>query len=383
MAIRSRTFDEMVRDGLEYLSNNTNITFLEQGSIARALVDASMLEINRLQDFVVTNYDNSFLSSAAGPFLDLFGQGFGLPRKGDARARVFKEDRNIRFYVRSGTLGQRLPDPSDPTKGRIPKGTTISTTDGTIVYQTTEDTTFPQNRRSVYVSAEALLKGSSSNVGANQLVTHSLGDSTILVTNDLAITTGRDLESDDEYRFRLVNAFSTRFSSNETAIRVAAASVPGVSRVRLIPFARGAGTFDVLLIPQGNKLPRSTKEHAERVISTVAAYGISSEVVEPTYVPISVSVRLRFAVEATEGEREAVKDRVQSAILRYIASVPAGGELVISQMISEILSVSRLIVDATIVDLVVDNDPRVVSNIRLEPDEILTPSEDEEAVVVI
>jgi uncharacterized phage protein gp47/JayE len=383
MTIRPRDFDEMVADGLDYLTANTEITFLEQGSIARSMIDAPMLELSRLQDFVVTNYDNSFLSAASGPFLDLFGDGLGVQRRTDLSATVFKEDGAIRFYVRTGTLGQRARDSEDSTQGRIPRGTIVSNANGDIQYSVKEDTTFPHNVKSVFVGATALVTGSGANVGPNQLVVHNLADRNIFVTNDLAISSGADQESDDDYRFRLSRAFSTRFSNSRSAVQVAATSVNGVVQVNLYPFARGAGTFDVLVIPRGNKLPKSVADAAARAVDRVTAFGISPRIREPEYVDVSLTVRIRYDKGVGEGLKDALRDQVQSAILNYIGNIPMGGELIVNQLRSSVLGVSDEIIDLTLLSLCIDGRPQAIRNQKLQPDELYTPSTKIEAVVVI
>lgn len=383
MVVRPKDFNSMVSDALEYLSTNTQITYLAQGSVARSMIDAPLLEISRLQDFVVTNYDNSFLSSASGPFLDLIGEGLGTTRNRDLKANVFKEDGIIRFYVKSGTLGQRLPDPLDSTKGLIPKSTIVSNANGNIQYSVREDTQFPLNARSVFVGAVSISVGSGANIGPNQLTSHSLNKSDVFVTNDLAINTGQDTENDEDYRFRLSRAFSTRFSNNGSAVQVAALSIAGIVKADLLPFARGAGTFDVLLIPRGNKLPRSVKNEVIRSINKVTAYGISPQVREPDYIPIKVTVRLRYAKGTAPGVRDALRDGVQSAILNYIGNIPLGGELIINQLRSTVLGASSEIIDMTLLELCIDGRPSAIRNFKLQPDELFIPDEENEAIVIV
>lgn len=125
MTLRKKTFTDMVSDGLNYLSRNTSITYFGDGSIAKALVEATALEISRLQNYVSSISENSFLSSATGVYLDLFGEMLGLPRLTSRTATVSAEDGAVRFYVTSGTLGSKVPHPLDRTKGLIPKGTKV------------------------------------------------------------------------------------------------------------------------------------------------------------------------------------------------------------------------------------------------------------------
>jgi uncharacterized phage protein gp47/JayE len=383
MAIKQRTLGEMTSDAINYLSNNTSITYLEQGSTARALIDATLLEVARLQDFVITNYENSFLSNAKGPYLDVIGNGFGIARKSTGRARVSSEDGAIRFYVRTGTLGQRLRHPSDPTKGLIPANTTITNPDGTVQYFTTEDTTFPVNLRSVYVDAVSSISGTQGNIGVNQLTINSLNNSEIFSTNDITIAVGEDQESDDQYRLRIAKAFTTKFSATSASIQLAANAVPGVSRSDLYQFARGAGTYDLLLVPRGNKVSKITRDQALRALESVTAYGVSARVREPNYVSIALSARLRFDATAEDGERNAIKDIVQSAVLSYLGNIPLGGELIINQLRANILGVSPKVIDVTILELCIDGRNRVIRNYRLEADELLIPSEDSDPIQIL
>ena len=376
MGLRPRTYNEMVADAVAYLSNNTNITYLEAGSIARAMVDASMLEIARLQDFVSTNFENSFLSNAKGPYLDLIGNSFGIARKLEGMAKVYKQDAAIKFYVITVTLSQRLPHPTDNTKGLIPANTSISNPDGTAQYSTLVDTIFPLNAKSVYVDAIASSTGAAGNIGTNQLTVNSLGLSDVYSTNDITITVGSDQESDDAYRYRISKAFTTKFSATSAAISTAANSVAGVSTAELIPYARGAGTFDVLLVPRGNRLSKSTKDQALRSVESVTAYGISPRIREPEYVPICITVKLRFEPGIEQGEQDAIKDIAQSSILNFLASIKIGGELVINQLKAAIINANPKIIDLSILELCIDNRPRGIRDYKLAPDELFIPDED-------
>jgi uncharacterized phage protein gp47/JayE len=327
----------MTRSSLRYLSQNTDISYFEQGSVAKALVEATNLEIVRLQDFISSAMNNSFLSTANGIYLDLFGELLGIPRITDRAASASIQDGSVKFYVDSGTLGSKLFG-SDPSIGLIPAGVEISTIDGSILFEVTENVSFPINARSAFAPVRARVTGSAFNVGANQLIVHSLTDKSIKVTNDISIVTGSDVESDSEYRFRLSKAFTTKYGSNKTAIQIAASSQPGVARSEIVPYVRGAGTFEVLLIPQGNRLTRTTIDNTKRIIEGVAAFGVSPLVREPTYVAIKIMGQLRFDPSIDEGERIAARRAAESGVLRYISSIPLGGELVLNQLRSAILS---------------------------------------------
>ena len=381
MTLKKRTLSEMTRDSLRYLSANTEISYFSQGSVAKAIVEATNLEMSRLQDFVSTVLDNSFLSTASGIFLDLFGEMLGITRIRDRRATASIEDGVVRFFVTEGTLGSRLPSGS-PGQGLIPAGTEVSTQDGNVTFIVTTATVFPVNTRSVFVPVRATESGSSFNVGANQLTVHNLTDPNVRVSNDVSITTGSDIETDAEYKYRLSRSMTTKYSANKTAIQIVANSQAGVSRSEIVQYARGAGTFDVLLVPQGNRLSRSVIENTRRAVEAVTAYGVSPTIREPEYVAFKVMAQLRFDT-AQEGQRAGARAAAESAILNYFASIPLGGELVINQLRSAILSSSTLIKDVKILELCIDGKPRVLSNIRLDKDELFVPDENTENSVQV
>jgi len=380
MTLKKKRLADMTRDSLRYLSANTDVTYFSQGSIAKALVEATNLEISRLQDFVSTVADNSFISTANGFYLDLFGEMLGLPRIKDRRASASIEDGAVRFYVDNGTLGARLRSP-DPSQGLIPFGVTISSLDGSISFQTSTEVTFPINARSAFVPIRATDSGASFNVGANQLVVHNLNDNNVKVTNDISITTGSDVETDSEYRYRLSKAFTTKFGANRTAIQIAASSQPGVSRAEVVTYTRGAGTFDVLLVPQGNRLSRTTLENTRIAVEGVTAFGVSPTIREPVYVAVKIMGQLRFDPSVTEGQRVAARRAAESGVLRYLASIPLGGEFILNQLRSAILSSSVSIKDVRIIEFCLDGKQRVLSNVVLDKDELFVPDDTAEDAI--
>ena len=383
MALRKRSFTEMVRDGISYLTENTGVTFFGNGGIAKALVETMALEVTRLRDFASTHYENRFLSTASGVFLDLFGEMLGIPRIQQTRAAVDLEDQILRFYVRSGTLASRLPDPNDNSRGLIPSGTTISTEDGTVQFVLPVAVSFPKNAKQVYVGALAQSTGKTANVGANQLTAHSLASTDVLVTNDSSIVTGTDLEPDDEYRYRLSKAMTTQASANATAVQVAAGTARGVVDAEILEFARGAGTFDVLLVPKGNRLSKTTLDETLRSIEQVTAFGVSPQVREPFYVPFKVTIQLRFRSGTEEGRKAVLRDRVQQAVLAYLGDIRIGGELVINQLRAAVLGVDQQIEDLRIARLCIDRRPRSIRNHQLRRDEIFVPDDHSEAIEVL
>jgi uncharacterized phage protein gp47/JayE len=373
----------MNREGLEYLAKNTGITYFGAGSIAKALVETNNREIMRLSQFIGDVFQNSFVSSANGLYLDLIGESLGLPRRTPSPGFASRNDKVVRFYSREGTLGAKLPDPADRTRGLIPAGVEITNPARSVSYLTVEPTYFPINAKSAFVAVQAETTGTRSSVGANQLTAHDLSIDGVLVTNDRAITSGSDLESDEDYRYRLSRFFSARFGSNSAAIQLATLGQPGVSRVEIDEFARGAGTFDLLVIPSGNTVPLYTLDLIRSSVDSVKAVGVSAVIKEPTYVPFKISVEIIPSNGVSPGQIASGKSSAQSAILDYFGSIPIGGEMVINQLRAAIITSSAAIKDLRIVEFCVRGRPRLVQNFVLGPQEMFIPDELSDDPVVV
>lgn len=370
-----KEYSDMLTSAIRYLTDNTDITYFTDGSIAKALVETNILEIDRLQNYFTEVSKNSFISRASGFYLDLWGEVLGIPRIVDKKAFAFATDGSVRFYVDNGTLGTKLPHPTNPALGLVPEGTLIQNATKTLAFVVAEAATFPKNARYVNVSVVAADSGTSFNVGANQLVIHNLSATDVKVTNPISISTGSDVESDSDYRFRLSRALSSRFGSNPISIELASLTSPSVASSKILQYQRGAGTFDVLLIPRGNKVTRAAIEQTRSAIESVAAYGISFKIREPEYVPIRLSIQLTYNRGTSSGEQLSARNLVQEAILDYIASIPIGGELVINQLRSSAISASNIIKDIKILELYIDCKPKTLRNIQLREDELFIPDE--------
>jgi len=363
----ARSKYELVDEALRYLEDNSDITFTQPGSVARALVEAV---VNAAYDVLVEAEnlrDQSFLPTAYGEYLDRFGEWLGVPRLSATPAVVVAEDRVIRFYVTEGTLYSKLG--GDGSGGYIPKGTRIYNSSGDIVFTVTEDAHFDRAATEVYVSAACNVEGATGNVGKGVLTQHSLGVGGVFVTNEQAITSGTEGESDGDYRIRLALAFRAVGGSRQ-AIGLALSRIPGVSDYFVREQARGAGTFDVVLIPSTSRVSELVKDTVAAILDSVAAVGVSIGVREPEYVPISMAVRLIFDPNSDEAGHAAVRVDVERTIIDYIANIPVGGWLIIDQLIARVLGSYPVLQDIKIDELIIDSRPQLVRDYKLPEDGI-------------
>lgn len=372
MVIERKPLYKMNQDAIAYLANNTEITYLNDGGIAVSLLKAANKEIANLQDLATTLFRNQRVSTASGVFLDMIGELFNLKRLTATSAATSRADANLRFYVDSGSLGTYLPHPTDRTKGLIPSNVRISNQEASVVYQTTEDTVFPRGQKAVYVSAQSIGKGSNQSIGAGKLVSHNLGVTEVKVVNETSISSGRDEEDDESFRFRISNAVLSLAGGNKSAIESSVLAFPGVKSLQIREFVRGTGTFDVFVVPTSQKLGSSLRNQIFTTIQRAKALGVDARVKEPIYVPFAISIQLYFYPNVESGRRQVIRDSVRTTIKDYLETIPLGGEIVINQIRSSVISTTTTeIKDMKILELCFKERPQIIRNIRLRNEELL------------
>lgn len=373
----NKTIAELNKVSFDYVLQATDgkITLLSPGSTVRALIEAPNRHLEQFYTALSLHQTMSYLSTAAGIYLDLIADLFGMSRLPARAAVATTEDSTVRFYVASGTLYDRLPKAGDLSRGLIPAGTIVRSTDSSITYTVERDITFPRTATEVFVPVRASIAGISHNVGAHVLRAHTLGVSAVYVTNVSSITTGRDAESDDEFRARIHDRVRSQEGANEIAIRLAILSAPGVADVKIIPFVLGAGSFDALIVPVGNKVSKETFEIASQNVASAVAFGIYWRLREPKYVRFSMVISLTMVDGRLIGERDAVRAAVERAVLNYMGNLRMGDELVISRLGALILESDERVKDYAIEALCINGRPQVLHNYRLEQDELFIPDE--------
>jgi len=373
--LKKKTYDEMIGQALGYLETHSEITLTAPGSLSRTLVEAAINEVLTAYNTADTAVRMSFISTASGLFLDLLGELVGIFRRQQQYAYVRGTDRNIRFFVNSGTLGDLIPKSGDPTKSQVPAGTTITSTGGNITFVVDVDHDAPAAATEIWVTARAQTIGTTSNLGPGQLTSHSLAAG-VQVENVDTVTSGAAVESDTSLRYRISNAVLTGQGANREAITDAAIQVPGISDVIVNEFSMGAGSFEMLLLPDGNRVPVDALLAARANVEQVAAFGINFSVREPRYVPIAIDVELTFqgAIDTT---KPLLRELAAGRISQLVGALRPSETLRIGRLRGDILGVSGTISDAHIRSLRIDGRPQLVADYRLGRDEVFIPDPEE------
>ncbi len=340
--IFERTREEIQADIISELTSNTNITRLTPGSKAKTLVQLFSTKLNRAyQDFDV-NFLKSFLPFAQGRFLDYIGDMVNVPRLGALTSSTTAASQLVKFYVESGTFG----DLNSGASIFIPAGTQISTlpnNDG-IIYRLIEGVVLSATSSEQFVSVEAIKDGSVSNLGPDALKFTTFNNYTtatgLLVTNTGILNTGRNIESDTNYRFRISNQAFSAEAANETAIRLALLVIPGVSNLVSIPFSRGIGTFDYLIQTIVPNTPQPVIDACQEAIARTQALGIIGRALRPSLTGMSFTISVTWRGDASTEDREQIKENINTAVQNYINNLSIGEEFIYNELIQRVMDVN-------------------------------------------
>jgi uncharacterized phage protein gp47/JayE len=372
-----KDYGTLVKQSLQQLLTRSKITNQTIGGIARSIVEVVNLNISEYYDILDINTAMGFVSSSEGYFLDLIADLFNIKRSQAQTASAESGDMVQKFYVATGTLYDRIPDLT------IRQGTIVSTEDGSIVFRVSADTMFALTNTYVYVPMIADAAGSNYNVAVNTLTKHSLGMNDVFTTNEKVVSSGTDIESDDNLRYRIASATLSSEKANETAVRLACLSVPGVANVVVRPYARGIGSFDVIVIPVEGIASDTLVSNVQSAINKTQAYGITGTAIKPQIVTVDLTIRLVFTKDTLESEKDSLRSEVRSAIERYIVGIPIGTTFVLNELRQRIMDVSQKIYDHTIVCYYFRGQPVFLGNYEVYWDEMFYPNPASvEAVIV-
>lgn len=359
MALVIRSFDDIYRQIYQDVLNNTPITNMNPGSTARAIVDAVASRFAELYDSMDAYNKAAYLSTATGPYLDYLGELYGVTRYQSTRA--YSGSNNFKFYIDpiSGQTITSLKSLVLKDTGInmdniiIVQGTTVSQPgDSGISYSTTEAAILSDG--GVYTPIIAESSGKSYGVSANTLVKHNIATNQwelysianyILCTNDSAIQTGWDYESDANYRQRIMDARSGWQAGNIIAIRNAAMSVPGVVDVIINQHSQGVGTFDLIIISAYPIMDDHILAAVNEAVSSVVAAGTKFNINTSEYLAIELKLKLYYQPSANAEVQNTISRNVRKAVIDYTNNLGVGGEWIVNEVIQRVMDVSDLIKD--------------------------------------
>lgn len=340
-----KTFEKLQSETMGELTSSTNITRVTPGSKARTLAQIFNRKLNKAyQDFDI-NFLRTFLPFAQGRFLDYIGDAVNVPRLGANRSRASSEAQLQKVYVEEGTFG----DLNNGNDIFLPVGLIISTlpqNEG-ITYRLTEGVVLPAAGTELFIPVEATRDGLVSNVGPDTLkfttFNNYAANTGLLFNNVGIINTGREVESDTNYRFRISNQALSAEAANQTAVRLALLVIPGVADLVAVPYARGIGTFDYIIQTVVPNTPQPVIEACQQAIARVQGFGISGRAVRPRLTGMSFTISITWRNDATATDRENIKKAIPTAIQNYVNNLKIGEEFIYNELIQVVMDVDNKI----------------------------------------
>jgi len=369
MRALSKTKGQLMEEARTYLEANTELTNFSPGSIVRSILEVFTGQLAEQYEIMNANLLQAYVSTAVGTALDNIGTVFGISRRSPQRS----EDRshsNFRFYIdpTTGFTAQQLAnlqytanqaagissDYVTATAFTIPSGTTVKR--GKIEYATTEAAAFTGTETECFVPILAAGYGGDFNLPAHTINEYLLGSlefslirQYLKCENRQALSSGTFIEDDPAFRERVTNAHLGAAKANQTAVRLAALSVPGVSDVILMEYAAGIGTFSVYVIADTPIPSDGILSAVREAVGFDKAFGVKAIVTRPNYRGFEGTFRVDFQPTALASERAILQRQARTVVELYINNIGIGGEFIANELVERVMALSPKIRDVSVV----------------------------------
>ncbi len=322
----------------ERVRRRTNINLFDKDSKTQALIDVFSDQLLADRRDSISAFNATQISQASGDQLDRIGLSRGLPRLVESFATVARSEMSLAFYVATGTFG----DVNGGASITVPKGTRVTSSAlqndlaKVITYVLTEDCLCLNTETVAYASARAEASGSEFNVGASVLRSHDfsnyLDKTGLQVINFYSILSGRRRETDDQYRFRLSQFYTTVASSNETKAKLVALSIPGVLDSKVISGHFGIGTAALVVL--GTEFQSSTAlvNAVQASVNAASLPGVKVTAVPAVNALVDIEVTLKSTRTLNSSEQVRTKNLLRRLSVNYLRSKGLGGTIVLTEL---------------------------------------------------
>lgn len=300
------------------------------------LSQVAAMEAERLWDMASIEIPAAaFPTFAFGRYLDEHGATYNLPRTDNAKA--------------TGQVTFTGPDDTVVGAGIQLAREAADPLDDDVIYQTTEGGVIASG--TVTLPVEALLAGLNGNAPTGSVTTIITGLSGVAAINAAPISGGADVETDEDYRTRLLNLLQEPQGAGTVAdYERWALAYPGVGFVTVTPLASGPGTVTVTVTDDQNSpvspsLISGLQDYLDPVPGEgrgQAPVGAIVTVATPTSVAVAITAKIEhddgYTLDGTAGTIE-TRSRIMTALTDYVSNLGPGQEVVLAHIIGALFRV--------------------------------------------
>jgi len=343
-------FNSILAEITDRILNRTGLTAISTpGSFVRTMAEVVAKYYTDTIRYIDNILLDKFLDTAVGSSLDSLATIFSVTRYPETYAHDTTKA-NVRFYI-DPIFGYTISDlidmiPSgivadtidrDNKTITILKGTRLYDSSMNVTYETLENVTLSDANSTQYVNVVAAVTGEGYNIGKGQLVRHNIKTNQpelqnisdfILVENTQPISNGRNMENDEQFKYRIKNRMNELRSLRAMDIKLAALSVEGVSDVIIRRNYGGIGITGVIVLGTAPVVSDGVIKAVEAVCNQVCAAGEKVIVIPPLYRSIRLRLDLVYDTKNyTSDQIENDKRSLMQTIIDYINNIPVGGTL--------------------------------------------------------
>ncbi|MDF7789568.1 baseplate J/gp47 family protein [Pantoea ananatis] len=346
-SLNVKSFSTLVSDQVAAMqARAAGLVDLAIGSILRAIVESNTGVTMWIQQLIVNLLVTTRAATCSGADLDSWMADFSFPRLSAVQAV------GLVTFSRFTAASQAL----------IPIGSQVTTTDATQAYSVIADTINPAydpvqagyvikaGVSSLVVPVQANTAGLAGNAQAGT-VTVIAGSIQYVdtVSNSATFASGKDAESDSDYRARFVLWIASLSKATKAAIGYALSSMQSGVTYTLTENYAYNGTpqpgYFYAVVDDGSGAPDSTfLGQAYAAIDTVRGFTVTFGVFPPAMLTANVALTVTTDPSANHSTIVAM---VQSSIQKYIASLSLGQLLAYTQLVKVAYAASPLVTNVT------------------------------------
>ncbi len=335
-------FDRAERrvNALERLSQETNLTRVEEGSLLNRTVDVILAEVDAVENRTMEARTEANPVTSRGAYQELWGEFLGVERIAASRAYARAEDQVYRFYVESGTFGDLndgqdifLPQATTRIVGTNQLVTDIGLQEFPLQYDLLGDVTLPAAASELYIGIVASQPGSDFNVGVGQLKDHSFieyptyPEKLLLGMNVMPIVNGEDEEDEETYAYKISRANHLRPESGISRMESEIDQIPGVSETFSRAGLSGSGTVDIFVDAESFIVPPALLSEANALSGAFQLSGVQVNIEPVRRVGFSLDSTVTFKPGVDEDTRRAIRQDLETKVLEEVIEVGRAGRL--------------------------------------------------------